>query len=65
MIVGFAGNLEKPGIAEIRSKLMAQAERLGCECVAFDSVEAVRLTRLAPELLPLKQKCFRCTQQRC
>jgi NAD kinase len=51
MIVGFAGNLEKPGIAEIRSKLMAQAERLGCECVAFDSVEAVRLTRLAPELL--------------
>ena len=51
MLIGFAGNLEKPGIAEIRSKLMAQAERLSCECVAFDSVEAVRLTRLAPELL--------------
>ena len=51
MIVGFAGNLDKPSIAEVRSSLMAQAARAGCECLAFDSVEAVRLSKLAPDLL--------------
>ena len=45
MKIGFAGNLEKQGIAEVRSARMAHAGSgvaLDCDCAAFDSVEAVR-----------------------
>lgn len=51
MKIGFAGNLEKDGIAEFRVRLMEQAVALGEEAVAFDSVEALRLYAPAPQLL--------------
>lgn len=51
MKIGFAGNLEKEGIAEFRSRLMQQALALGEHVLALDSVEALRREQPAPELL--------------
>ena len=51
MKIGFAGNLEKEGIAEFRVRLMQQAEALGEETVPLDSVDALRQEHLAPDLL--------------
>ncbi len=51
MKIGFAGNLEKDGIAEFRVRLMEQAVSLGEEAVAFDSVDELRLHTPAPQLL--------------
>ncbi len=51
MKIGFAGNLEKDGIAEFRARLMAQAAALGEEAVALDSVAALRAEQPAPALL--------------
>jgi hypothetical protein len=41
MKIGFAGNLEKEGIAEYRVRLMEQASALGEKTVALDSVTAL------------------------
>ena len=51
MKIGFAGNLEKDGIAEFRVQLMEQAAALGEEAVALDSVDALRSEQPAPQLL--------------
>ena len=51
MKIGFAGNLEKEGIAEFRVRLMQQAEALGEETVSLDSVDALRQEQPAPQLL--------------
>ena len=51
MKIGFAGNLEKDGIAEFRVRLMEQATALGEEAVAFDSAEELRMELPAPQLL--------------
>ena len=51
MKIGFAGNLEKEGIAEFRLHLMEQASALDEEVVALDSVEALRLEEPIPNLL--------------
>ena len=51
MKIGFAGNLEKEGIAEFRLRLMDQASELNENPVALDSVEAFRLETPAPDLL--------------
>lgn len=51
MKIGFAGNLEKDGIAEFRVRLMQQAIALGEEAVALDSAEELRLEQPAPQLL--------------
>ena len=51
MKIGFAGNLEKDGIAEFRVRLMNQAVALGEQTVALDSVEALRSEQPAPQLL--------------
>ena len=51
MKIGFAGNLEKDGIAEFRRRLMEQALGLGERVLALDSVEALRREQPAPELL--------------
>ena len=51
MRIGFAGNLEKEGIAEYRKKLMRLARRSGCVCEAFASAEDVHNAAEAPELL--------------
>ncbi|MEA4870319.1 MAG: NAD(+)/NADH kinase [Christensenella sp.] len=51
MKIGFAGNLEKEGIAEFRLRLMEQAAALGEGVVALDCVEAVRAEEPAPNLL--------------
>ena len=51
MKIGFAGNLDKQGIAERRADLMREAAGFGCECAAFDSVEAVRCASESPDVL--------------
>lgn len=51
MKIGFAGNLEKEGIAEFRLRLMEQATALGEDSVALDSVGAIRAETPAPDLL--------------
>ncbi|MDP3446460.1 MAG: NAD(+)/NADH kinase, partial [Eubacteriales bacterium] len=51
MKIGFAGNLEKDGIAEFRVSLMEQASALGEETVALDSVAALLMEQPAPDLL--------------
>lgn len=51
MKIGFAGNLQKDGIAEFRRRLMEQALGLGESVLALDSVEALRREHPAPELL--------------
>ena len=51
MRIGFAGNLEKDGIAEFRVRLMEQAAAQGEEVVALNSVDALRQEQTAPQLL--------------
>ena len=51
MKIGFAGNLEKEGIAEFRVRLMEQASSLGEESVALDSVTDLISEQPAPDLL--------------
>ena len=51
MKIGFAGNLEKEGIAEFRVRLMEQASVLGEETVALDSIAALITEQPAPDLL--------------
>jgi len=51
MKIGFAGNLEKEGIAEFRVRLMEQASALGEESVALNSVTALQAEQPAPDLL--------------
>lgn len=51
MNIGFAGNLEKEGIAEIRSRLMREAEAQGAACRALDNAQEIRAERVAPDLL--------------
>jgi NAD+ kinase len=51
MKIGFAGNLEKEGIADLRLRMMEQASALG-ECVfALDCAEALATETPAPDLL--------------
>ena len=51
MKIGFAGNLEKEGIAEFRVRLIEQASSLGEETVAFDNVSDLISEQAAPDLL--------------
>lgn len=51
MRIGFAGNLDKQGIAEHRENLMREAADSGCDCFAFDSADAVRLAAETPDFL--------------
>lgn len=51
MKIGFAGNLEKEGIAEFRLRMMGQASALGESVLALDSVDALLAEEIAPELL--------------
>ena len=51
MKIGFAGNLEKEGIAEFRVRLMEQACSLGEKSVALDSVTDLISEQPAPDLL--------------
>ncbi len=51
MKIGFAGNLEKEGIAEYRVRLMEQASALGEKTVALDSIAALIAEQPAPDLL--------------
>jgi len=51
MKIGFAGNLEKEGIAEFRLRLMEEASALGESAVALDGVAALRAEQPAPDLL--------------
>ena len=49
MKIGFAGNLEKEGIAEFRVRLMEQACSLGEETVALDSANDLIAEQPAPD----------------
>ena len=51
MKIGFAGNLEKEGIAELRGQLMLEAEAQHAVCLALNSAQEVRELPQAPELL--------------
>lgn len=51
MRIGFAGNLEKQGIAEYRAELMKQAESAGHDCKAYYSNDEIKHAEHAPELL--------------
>lgn len=51
MRIGFAGNLEKQGIAGYRAELMKQAESTGHDCKAYDSTDEIANAEFAPELL--------------
>ena len=51
MKIGFAGNLEKEGIAELRGQLMLEAEAQHAVCLALNSAEEVRELPQAPDLL--------------
>ncbi|MDD4311604.1 MAG: NAD(+)/NADH kinase [Eubacteriales bacterium] len=51
MKIGFAGNLEKEGIAEYRIRLMEQASALGEKTVALDTIAALIAEQPAPDLL--------------
>ena len=51
MKIGFAGNLEKDGIAEFRIRLMQQATALGEEAVIIDSADELRKQQIPPQLL--------------
>lgn len=51
MKIGFAGNLEKEGIAEFRRRLMEEALGLGEQVLSLDSAEALRREPSAPDLL--------------
>ncbi len=51
MRIGFAGNLEKQGIAEYRAELMKQAELAGHACKAYSNGGEIKLAEKAPELL--------------
>ena len=51
MKIGFAGNLEKEGIAEFRVRLMEQACSLGEETIALDCANDLITEQPAPDLL--------------
>lgn len=51
MQIGFAGNLEKEGIAELRDRLMRQAEAQNAVSLALRSAQEVRSAAIAPDLL--------------
>ena len=51
MKIGFAGNLEKEGIAELREQLMREAEARQALCVVFCSAQEIREMPEAPDLL--------------
>lgn len=51
MRIGFAGNLEKQGIAEYRAELMKLAGLAGHACKAYCSGDEIRQAQDAPELL--------------
>lgn len=51
MKIGFAGNLEKEGIAELRERLMHCAEGQNAGCVALCSVQEIREMPETPDLL--------------
>lgn len=51
MKIGFAGNLEKEGIADLRECLIRHAEKRGAVCVALCSAEDVRAMPDSPDLL--------------
>lgn len=51
MKIGFAGNLEKDGIAEFRIRLMQQVTALGEEAVIIDSADELRKQQIPPQLL--------------
>ena len=51
MNIGFAGNLEKEGIAELRDRLMRCAQAQDADCVALCSAQEVRERTSAPDLL--------------
>ncbi len=51
MNIGFAGNLEKEGIAELRGQLMRKAEAQHAVCLALNSAQEIRELPQAPDLL--------------
>ena len=51
MNIGFAGNLEKEGIAELREQLMREAELRQNSCVSLCSAQEIREMPQAPDLL--------------
>jgi NAD+ kinase len=51
MKIGFAGNLEKEGIAELRGQLMLKAEAQHAVCLALNSAQEIREIPQAPDLL--------------
>jgi len=51
MRIGFAGNLEKQGIAEYRAELSKQAGLAGHDCHSYDNGDEIKLAKTAPELL--------------
>jgi len=51
MKIGFAGNPEKEGIAELRDRLMRDAEVQGAQCRAMNCAEDVRTASEKPDLL--------------
>ena len=51
MMIGFAGNLEKEGIAELRGQLMLEAEAQHAVCLALNSAQEIREIPQAPDLL--------------
>ena len=51
MNIGFAGNLEKEGIAELRERLMQSAKAQHADCVALCSAQDIRELVKAPDLL--------------
>ena len=42
MKIGFAGNLEKEGIAELRGQLMREAEAQHAVCISLNSAQEIR-----------------------
>ena len=51
MNIGFAGNLEKEGIAEIKDRLMRQAAAQNAQCFALNTADEIRLCSSVPDLL--------------
>ncbi|MCE5189627.1 MAG: NAD(+)/NADH kinase [Eubacteriales bacterium] len=51
MKIGFAGNLEKEGIAELRTQLMDHAGKQHAEGVAVCSADEIRALPVSPDLL--------------
>lgn len=51
MRIGFAGNPEKEGIAEIRKRLIQEAESQGAQCAVMNGSNDVRCAANRPDLL--------------